>query len=148
MKDEIDRKIITHLQANARASATYIANRMGIARTTVQDRISRMERMGVIEGYTVRLQKRPDSPSVQVLVMIEVTQKSTGKVVKALNEFPEVRKCLSINGDFDLCVSAEAPHIEDLDILVDAIGALPGVERTNTSVVFGTRIDRLPDDSL
>lgn len=80
--------------------------------------------------------------------MIEVTQKSTGKVVKALNEFPEVRKCLSINGDFDLCVSAEAPHIEDLDILVDAIGALPGVERTNTSVVFGTRIDRLPDDSL
>ncbi|MCA0907783.1 Lrp/AsnC family transcriptional regulator [Ruegeria marisrubri] len=140
--DQLDRRIIAALQANARASTTQIATTLGVARTTVHERINRMEQRGLIEGYSVRLGSTEDTPKVQVIVMLEVQQKETSRIIKRLEAYPEVKLCLSINGEFDLLLSAEAPRLEDLDILVDDLAKIPGVLRTNTSVVFGRRIDR------
>ncbi|NOD65487.1 MULTISPECIES: Lrp/AsnC family transcriptional regulator [unclassified Ruegeria] len=140
--DQLDRRIIAALQANARASTTQIAATLGVARTTVHERINRMEQRGVITGYSVRLGSTEDTPKVQVIVMLEVQQKETTRIIKRLEAYPEVKLCLSINGEFDLMLSAEAPRLEDLDILVDDLAKIPGVLRTNTSVVFGRRIDR------
>ncbi|WP_298851050.1 Lrp/AsnC family transcriptional regulator [uncultured Ruegeria sp.] len=140
--DQLDRRIIAALQANARASTTQIAATLGVARTTVHERMNRMEQRGVIEGYSVCLGSTEDIPKVQVIVMLEVQQKETTRIIKRLEAYPEVKLCLSINGEFDLMLSAEAPRLEDLDILVDELAKIPGVLRTNTSVVFGRRIDR------
>ncbi len=140
--DQLDRRIIAALQANARASTTQIAATLGVARTTVHERINRMEQRGIITGYSVRLGSTEDTPKVQVIVMLEVQQKETTRIIKRLEAYPEVKLCLSINGEFDLMLSAEAPRLEDLDILVDELAKIPGVLRTNTSVVFGRRIDR------
>lgn len=140
--DQLDRRIITALEHNARASTTHIAATLGVARTTVHERISRMEKNGVIAGYSVILHQAEDTPKVQVVVLLEVQQKETTRIIKRLEAYPEVKLCLSINGEFDLLLSAEAPRIEDLDILVDELARIPGVLRTNTSVVFGRRIDR------
>lgn len=140
--DDLDRRIIAALQANARESTTKLAVKLGVARTTVHERIGRMEERGVISGYSVVLREPVDGPRVQVIVLLEVLQKETSRIVKRLEGYPEVKLCLSINGEYDLLLSAEAPRIEDLDVLVDELGALPGVQRTNTSVVFGRRIDR------
>ncbi|NOD35509.1 MULTISPECIES: Lrp/AsnC family transcriptional regulator [unclassified Ruegeria] len=140
--DQLDRRIIAALQANARASTTQIAATLGVARTTVHERINRMEQRGIITGYSVRLGATEDTPKVQVIVMLEVQQKETTRIIKRLEAYPEVKLCLSINGEFDLMLSAEAPRLEDLDILVDDLAKIPGVLRTNTSVVFGRRIDR------
>lgn len=140
--DQLDRRIIAALQANARASTTQIAAALDVARTTVHERINRMEQRGVITGYTVRLGSTEDTPKVQVIVMLEVQQKETTRIIKRLEAYPEVKLCLSINGEYDLMLSAEAPRLEDLDILVDDLAKIPGVLRTNTSIVFGRRIDR------
>ncbi|MGI9368408.1 MAG: Lrp/AsnC family transcriptional regulator [Ruegeria sp.] len=141
--DQLDRRIIAALQHNARESTTNVAAKLGVARTTVHERINRMEDRGVIAGYSVVLRQAQDEPKVQVVVLLEVQQKETTRIIKRLDAYPEVKLCLSINGDFDLLLSAEAPRIEDLDILVDELAAIPGVLRTNTSVVFGRRIDRM-----
>ena len=98
-----------------------------------------MEERGVIAGYSVVLSAPEDAPRVQVVVLLEVQQKETTRIIKRLEAYPEVKLCLSINGEFDLLLSAEAPRIEDLDILVDELAKIPGVLRTNTSVVFGRR---------
>ncbi|WP_171175522.1 Lrp/AsnC family transcriptional regulator [Ruegeria sp. HKCCD8929] len=140
--DQLDRRIIAALQHNARDSTTRIAAKLGVARTTVHERISRMEDRGVIAGYSVVLREPQDEGKVQVVVMLEVQQKETARIIKRLEAYPEVKLCLSINGEFDLLLSAEAPRIEDLDVLVDELAEIPGVQRTNTSVVFGRRIDR------
>ncbi len=140
--DQIDRRIIAALQHNARDTTTTIAAKLGLARTTVHERIKRMEERGVIAGYSVVLNTADDAPRVQVVVLLEVQQKETTRIIKRLETYPEVKRCLSINGEFDLLLSAEAPRIEDLDILVDDLAKIPGVLRTNTSVVFGRRIDR------
>ncbi len=140
--DQLDRRIIAALQHNARASTTQIAAQLDVARTTVHERIKRLEERDVIAGYSVRLCETEDAPKVQVIVLLEVQQKETTRIIKRLEAYPEVKLCLSINGEFDLLLSAEAPRIEDLDILVDELAKIPGVLRTNTSVVFGRRIDR------
>ncbi|KIC40287.1 AsnC family transcriptional regulator [Ruegeria sp. ANG-R] len=140
--DQLDRRIIAALQHNARDSTTRIANTLGVARTTVHERINRMEERGVIAGYSVVLRETEDTPRVQIIVLLEVQQKETTRIIKRLEAYPEVKLCLSINGEFDLLLSADAPRIEDLDILVDELARVPGVLRTNTSVVFGRKIDR------
>lgn len=140
--DQLDRRIIVALQHNARETTSKIAAKLGVARTTVHERIRRMEENGVIAGYSVILNSSEDAPRVQVVVLLEVQQKETTRIIKRLGAYPEVKLCLSINGEFDLLLSAEAPRIEDLDILVDDLAKIPGVLRTNTSVVFGRRIDR------
>lgn len=142
MKDALDRKIIAALQANARQSTAKIAAQVGVARTTVHERISRMERAGVIKGYSVILGDSDAISLVQVIVMLEVNQPETARIIQRLEDYPEIKLCLSVNGEFDLMLSVEAPRIEDLDVLVDEIGEIPGINRTKTHVVFGRRIDR------
>jgi DNA-binding Lrp family transcriptional regulator len=143
MMDQLDRKIIAALQHNARESTSKIAAKLGVARTTVHERISRMEERGVIAGYSVVLKEHPETHKVQIVVLAEVQQKETTRIIKRLEVYPEVKQCLSINGEFDLIICAEAPRIEDLDILVDELAKIPGIVRTNTSVIFGRRIDRI-----
>ena len=65
LKDELDRKIIRELQRNARESTTNIAARLNVARSTVHERISRMEKQGTISGYSVVLSRNPSVENVQ-----------------------------------------------------------------------------------
>jgi len=142
LKDELDRKIIRELQRNARESTSNIAARLDVARSTVHERIARMEKDGVISGYSVVLSRNPSIENVQVMVFLEVKQQETRKILHRISQYSEVRVCLSINGDFDLFLCIEAPRIEDLDIVIDDIGMMPGVLRTKSYVVFGRRFDR------
>lgn len=142
LKDELDREIIRELQRNARESTSNIAARLDVARSTVHERIARMEKDGVISGYSVVLSRNPSIENVQVMVFLEVKQQETRKILHRISQYSEVRVCLSINGDFDLFLSIEAPRIEDLDIVIDDIGMMPGVLRTKSYVVFGRRFDR------
>ncbi|MDA5095589.1 Lrp/AsnC family transcriptional regulator [Aliiroseovarius sp. KMU-50] len=142
MPDDLDRRILALLRSDARLPTAKIAAQLGVARTTVHARITKMEREGTIAGYSVVLGDANSENIVQVVILLEVQQKETARIIKRLEGYPEIRLCLSINGEFDLLLSAEAPRIEDLDVLVDELGAIPGVLRTNTSVVFGRRIDR------
>jgi len=147
MKDDLDRRIIRELQRNAREATSTLAARLGVARSTVHERIARMERDGVISGYSVVLSRNPAEEVVQILMLLEIKQQDTRKVLQRLETYSEIRVCLSINGEYDLFLSAEAPRIEDLDVLVDEIGGIPGVIRTNTSVVFGRRFDRRHEET-
>lgn len=142
MKDDLDRRILRELQRNAREPISGIAAKLGVARSTVHERIARMEGDGTISGYSAVLSRNPDEDGVQILMLLEIRQQDTRKIVQRLSSYAEVRLCLSVNGDYDLFLTAEAPRIEDLDVLVDEVGEIPGVLRTNTFVVFGTKFDR------
>lgn len=142
MKDALDRRIIRELQRNARESTTNIAQRLNVARSTVHERIARMEKDGTISGYSVILSRNPSEENVQILMLLEIRQQDTRKIIRRLSGYSEIRVCLSINGEYDLFLSAEAPRIEDLDMFVDEVAEIPGVVRTSTFVVFGRRFDR------
>jgi DNA-binding Lrp family transcriptional regulator len=108
----------------------------------VQSRIERLESRGVITGYGVRLAPDYEKGLVRAHVLLTVTPKQSDKVVRDLRARTAVRALHSVSGSFDMIVVVESPSISDLDALLDDIGAMDGVERTLSSIILSTRIER------
>src|SRR5690242_15221579 len=142
MISEAEQALLTLLRANARASTAELARQLGVSRTTVQSRIERLEQRGIIAGYGVRLSPDYEQGLVKAHVLLTVTPKLADKVVRALEAMPPVRTVHSVSGNFDMIVIVDAPSIKDLDALLDRIGAMDGVERTSSSIILSTRVDR------
>ncbi|MER8790782.1 Lrp/AsnC family transcriptional regulator [Mesorhizobium sp. M0983] len=142
MLSDADQALLSLLRINARASTAELARRLGVSRTTVQSRIERLEQRGIITGYGVRLSPDHEQGLVRAHVLLTVTPKLADKVVRSLQSLPPVRTLHSVSGNFDMIVIVEAPSIRDLDTLLDQIGAMDGVERTSSSIILSTRIDR------
>jgi DNA-binding Lrp family transcriptional regulator len=140
--DELDRRLIALLQADARCPTADLARRLGVARTTVLARLTRLEREGVVIGYTVRLGHDEGERGVEAYVGITTEPKTTREITQRLATLPELRQLCSVSGDVDYIALLRAESPARLDALLDEIGAMPGVLRTSTSVVLARRIDR------
>jgi DNA-binding Lrp family transcriptional regulator len=140
--DVIDEKLIAALRANGRASTAELARLVGRSRTSVQSRIDRLERHGVIVGYGVRLAPEHGLGAVRAHVMIKVGPKESRAVTQALRAIPQVRVLHSVSGDVDLIAVAATMSVADMDQVIDRIGALAGVERTTSSIILSTKFER------
>jgi DNA-binding Lrp family transcriptional regulator len=137
-----DLQLLSVLRENARASTAEIARRLGLSRTTVQSRIDRLERQGVIAGYTVRVHDELERSQVRAHIMLSVLPKQAAAVIRALQGMPEIRELHSLSGAFDLVAIGAVPTIDGMDALIDRIGAIEGVERTVSSIVLSTKFER------
>ena len=140
--DDTDRQLLAWLQTDARQPAATLARRLGVARTTVVARLARLEREGVIVGYTVRLGADAQDAGVQAYVGITVSPRAARTVQLRLQALPELRQLCSVSGEFDFLALLRAATTARLDALLDEIGQIEGVTRTHTSVVLALRIDR------
>ena len=137
-----DQQLLTLLRENARASTAEIARRLKLSRTTVQSRIERLERQGVIGGYTVRVHDDAERGYIRAHIMITVLPKQMASVVAALHAMPEVRALHSVSGPFDLVAMGVVPTVAEMDELTDSIGAIDGVERTTSSIILSAKFER------
>ena len=142
IKDQTDRDLIALLQADARAPTADLARRLGIARTTVVARLARLQRDGVIAGFTTRLGTDAARPSVMAHVGITLEPRRGRDVQTRLHKLVEVTQLYSVSGEFDLIAVLRADSTARLDALLDRIRDIDGVLKTNTSVVLSVRIDR------
>ena len=140
--DAIDERLLLALRENARASTSGLARLVGRSRTSVQSRIERLEREGVIVGYGVRLAPEHDLGAVRAHVMIKVGPKEARAVTAALRGIPQVRVLHSVSGDMDLIAVAATASVAEMDGVIDRIGALDGVERTTSSILLSTKFER------
>lgn len=140
--DDTDRKLIAMLRENARAPTAVLARRLGLSRTTVQARLERLERSGTIAGYGVRISDDVERGLIRAHVLITLLPKVTPRIEQQLRAIPEVRTLHSVSGSFDMIAIVEAGSIGEMDRLIDRIGTLDGVERTLSSIVLSTRIER------
>jgi DNA-binding Lrp family transcriptional regulator len=135
--------LLALLRTDARLPATSLAARLGVSRGAVQQRLARLERDGIIVGYTAIL-----GPSVAPLgllrahVLIEVGARDLPRLVAQLKGRSDVRRCYTASGQFDLLVMIESGSTEQLDATLDWIGAIPGVRRTVTSLLLSTKFER------
>ena len=139
--DAIDEKLLLALRENARASTAKLARLVGRSRTSVQTRIERLEKSGVIVGYGVRLAPEHDLGAVRAHVMIKVGPKEARAVTAALKGIPQVRVLHSVSGDMDLIAVAATASVAEMDGVIDRIGALDGVERTTSSILLSTKFE-------
>jgi DNA-binding Lrp family transcriptional regulator len=141
-RDALDRQLIALLQTNARSSTAHLARKLGVARTTVVARLARLEADGVILGYAVRLGAEALDRGVQAYVGISISPKAQREVVRRLSQLPELSRLASVSGGFDLFALVSASSTSKLNTILDEIGELEGVIKTNTYVVLALRIDR------
>lgn len=140
--DDLDDHLLTRLRDNARAPVAELARALGLSRTTVQSRLARLERSGVIAGYAVKLAGAYEAARVQAYVMLTIEPKQAAAVSAALKRMPGVRRLESVSGPFDMIVTIDAGGVAEMDAVIDEIGAVKGVERTNSSLVLSTKFDR------
>jgi DNA-binding Lrp family transcriptional regulator len=140
--DAIDERLILALRENGRASTAELARLVDRSRTSVQSRIERLEREGVIVGYEVRLAPEHGLGAVRAHVMIKVGPKEARSVAAALRAIPQVRILHSVSGDVDMIAVAATASVAEMDQVIDRIGALDGVERTTSSIILSTKFER------
>lgn len=140
--DATDNALLALLRENARTPTAELARRLRLSRTTVQSRIERLERQGVVAGYGVVVADAVEAQLVRAHVLVTLAPRQSGAIEQALRKIPEVRVLHSVSGPFDLIAIVAAASIGELDALIDRIGALDGVERTTSAIVLSTRIDR------
>ncbi len=137
-----DEQLLSLLREDARASTAQIARRLGLSRTTVQSRLEKLEREGVISGYTVRTHDAYEHGRIRAHILITVLPKKMPAVVKALREIADVRALHSVSGPYDLIALGVVGGVDEMDVLTDAIGAIDGVERTTSSIILSTKFER------
>jgi DNA-binding Lrp family transcriptional regulator len=137
-----DRELLALLKDNARMPISELARKLNVSRTAAQARLSRLERSGVINGYTIRLSDSYQENNIKAIIMIKLPPKKRAKVEQTLKAIPELTSLYSISGTFDLSAIVTAPSVPELDKIIDQIGALEGVEETQSSVILSTKIDR------
>ena len=139
---DADARLIELLRANAREPTASLARKLGLARSTVQERIARLERDGVIKGYTVRVADSAQVSTLRAVVMISTDPKQADRVAVELKRMPEVRSLAALSGSYDLIAMVETDTPARIDALLDRIGRAPGVARTVSSIILSEKFAR------
>ena len=137
-----DEALLELLTADARLSTAALARRLGLARSTVQARLERLERSGIVQGYTVRLGRSASARRVQAHAMIQVEPQQQASVERKLKAMPAVTTLLTVSGGYDLIAMLAAESTEALDAALDELRACPGVKSTSPSIVLSRRFER------
>ena len=140
--DDLDQKILAALAADSSVSTSRLGRRFGIARSTVQARIERMENSGVIAGYTVKLGNVALSRRIKATALVQIEPRATAAVLQRLKSISQVEAVHTTTGRFDLIVQLSVQTTSDLDEVLDAIGAIVGVRGSESLIHLTTKFDR------
>ena len=137
-----DRQLVELLRLNARTSTAALARKLGVARSTVKARLARLEADGVIAGYTVRLGQTPERPAITAHVLLEASAKRADALMRELKAVSAIRGLYAISGAFDYLAIVETPSTHEMDAILDRIGRIEGVARTQTHIALSVKFER------
>ncbi len=139
---ERDLALLRLLQENSREPVSVLARKLGVSRTAVQERINRLVRDGVIEGFTLRIGSEWSEGRITAIVSLVVDPKHTAEVIQALEKMPAIASLWTVSGRSDLVAMARAGSTAEIDQVLDEVGTQPGVTRTESSIILSTKFDR------
>lgn len=132
--DNIDHQLLRLLQEDASRPLKTLAAAVALSRSSVRDRIARMEADGTIRRYTVDV--APPDAGLAAMLMIRLARTPDPDVVHAVVSTPEVVRCYSLSGEVDLLVELVAADTAALNRARDRLALLPGVSDVVTSFVL------------
>jgi Lrp/AsnC family transcriptional regulator, leucine-responsive regulatory protein len=135
--DEIDRRIIDLLREDARRTIADIATRVSLSAAPVKRRIDRLERAGVIAGYTVLLDHAKIGPSIDAFTELRYAgDADVDEIVAAVTQLPEVREVFTTAGDPDALVRIRVEDVAHLKRVVNHLRRSGRVTGTKTLMVL------------
>lgn len=139
--DDKDRLLLAALTRDAREPLVALARRVGLSRSATQGRLARLEKAGVIEGYTVKLGRGVQAGGRVEAVISAVLQpgKTCEAVLPHLQGVPQITACRSLAGPVDLMFEVECAGVEELSAVRERVAATPGVAGATTHLVLATR---------
>jgi len=142
MINKQDEELLSLLRENARASVSDLARALNLSRSTVQNRIAKLEQSGVIKGYSVDYGSEYLDDLVSAHVLIKESPKLVTKTNLELKRITQIVDLYVISGEYDLIAVVQAQSLNKLNTVLEQIGNLEGVERTNSSVILATKLKR------
>lgn len=140
--DDLDQKILAALAADSSTSTSRLGRRFKVARSTVQARIERMERTGVIAGYTVKLGQALAVRRVRATVLVQAESRAMAAIAGRLKAIPEVEVLHTTAGRVAMILQLAAETTEALDETIDQIAQIPGITETDSLIHLSTKFDR------
>lgn len=134
--DRTDRQLISLLRANARTPAVELARKLHVSRATVQNRMTRLEKEGVILGYTLRLASDIDDAPVRALMSLATENKKEAVIFKALRGHPNVKLVHHTTGRWDLIAEISTDSLVSFNRIVGEVRQIDGVSATETNLLL------------
>lgn len=137
-----DSQLLALLQRNAREPIASLARQLGVSRTTLQERIKRLEANGIIAGYALRLGRCLNRSTIDCFTLAAVDNKSYADVGRQLKASPSVQTVYVVAGEWDLIIHFVAETLEQLDAELSRLNEMGGIIRAVSHIVIGTKFDR------
>jgi DNA-binding Lrp family transcriptional regulator len=132
--DATDKRILNALDDDPRVPIMVLAQKLGLARGTVQSRLERMTASGALRPNSSRVLPAALGRGVAAAVSAELDQSHLNEAIAALRKIPEVLECHAPAGDTDLLIRVVATSPDDLYRVSEEIRLCPGIVRTSTSM--------------
>jgi Lrp/AsnC family transcriptional regulator for asnA, asnC and gidA len=136
--DELDLKIISHLQENGRIPVAELAKKLNQPENTVRYRIERLLKNGVIRRFTALVDPRALGLNVSAAVMFKVDPKKLDQLLEKLTSMKDVTNIYQLSGEWDLIAVVFAKDIQDLHERIEELRRAEGVKEMN--VMITTRV--------
>lgn len=138
--DSTDRRILNELQVNGRISIVDLAERVHLTKTPCSERVKRLEREGVISGYSATINPVEVEMGHVMIVHVNLSKTSDSSLEdfnRAVRLIPEVQTCLMIAGPFDYMLKVRTRDITQFrELLGERISQLPSVMQTHSFAVM------------
>jgi DNA-binding Lrp family transcriptional regulator len=138
--DDLDARLLEELAGTPRAAVLDLARRLGVARGTVQARLDRLTRRGVVTGFGPDLSPRALGYGVLAFTTIEIAQGRLADVVEHLRAIPEVLEAHATTGPGDLHCRVVARSNEHLQDVINRMLEVQGIARTETHVALSEQV--------
>lgn len=135
--DEIDLKLLRTLQHNARMPIKTLAQKVGLSSPAVSARIERMEKKGIICGYTLRLDPLQLGHHILAFIHLDMQPEQKVDFYPFIEDCPNVLECCCVTGNFAMLIKVSFPSTQDLDTF---IGQLQRFGKTETQIVFSSPV--------
>lgn len=134
--DKKDQGLISLLRDNARSSVVTLAKALGVSRATVQNRMARLEKNGVITGYTVLLGEEIEKPAVRALMSIQAESIAEARVISSLRGVPEIVAVHHTTGRWDLIAEIRTDSLSSFNQIIGKLRRVDGVVATESNLLL------------
>lgn len=138
--DDLDRRLLAALRADARESVASLSRRLNVTRATVTSRIDRLVSNGTVLGFSIRIREDRDPAFIRAVAFIEVEGRSTDAVISQLRGLPEIRELHTTNGAWDLVADIRTDSLSNFDRVLARMRNVEGVVNSETSLLLSSAL--------
>ena len=141
--DEIDRRILGLLQADCKIPLAKIGEKVGLSAPSVVERVRKLEGDGFITGYHANLDARKLGVDITAFIGVSIGHpEGIATFEEQLPSLQDVLECHHVTGGYTLLLKVKTRNTQSLESLIRTLRSISGVERTETSVVLSTKVER------